>query len=852
MVGRHADNQALLATLNDRARRGVLVVGEAGVGKTFLATQLLAQIARGGVPTAHLAAVGVDDVPLGALSRVLTTHELAAGPTPSLALKRVLLGRASPTTFLIDDVDRFDGPSLLAVFDAAEAGLAKLIVTIRQDVVVPSILERALTSGALGRWDCLPLDDAATSELAAEVAGCSLTAASQRVVHHLTRGNPLYVRELLTAAAETGALVVTAQGGELAELPASSRRLGDLLEQRLRTLAPAEREAMHRIALIGDVGLAEITQFVDGDQLETLERRGLISSSLDGRRLRFEVAHPLHTEVIRSIESPLRARRIRAEHALYLQSLGARRERDRFRLATWSLDGICEVDPESLIQGARTAQATGDLVLAQRLAQAAFDAQPIIEMAELLGARQLATGDFESMKAHFARWDELVHTTAQRATYEEMFTQAWFWRGYDETMIHRLIVGLDSWPDEPSRQQAAVAASALLVSSGRIDEAVALVETVGDVTPGPTAVLAAMTLGHGWRAQGRPLAAEASVAAALDFYRSISVDAYLLSSVAMAGLHLQTLADAARFAELDRIVADNSVAWHDLGDTSNLALANLAHGYSWLVRGDYPRAVALARASAAGFERNRHPGMRRWALTLHALASAEGADLEEADMVLRQLDADRDHPAKLFAGSLERARAWVAHHRGMTDAAAERLVVAAERAAGVGNVAAVIECAHDLARQGNARKALPLVGSLPVDRLQGDLHHARLAHVHAAAASSSADLGACMAWFDRLALAHLAAECAVAAASLAATSAEAQRWLLEGQRRRVPGSTALAQRLAAAHLTPREREVAMLAAHGHTSRQMAEQLGVSHRTVETHLGKVYRKLGVEGRLDLLA
>ena len=44
----------------------------------------------------------------------------------------------------------------------------------------------------------------------------------------------------------------------------------------------------------------------------------------------------------------------------------------------------------------------------------------------------------------------------------------------------------------------------------------------------------------------------------------------------------------------------------------------------------------------------------------------------------------------------------------------------------------------------------------------------------------------------------------------------------------------------------------MLAAQGHTSRQMAEQLGVSHRTVETHLGKVYRKLGVEGRLDLLA
>ena len=49
----------------------------------------------------------------------------------------------------------------------------------------------------------------------------------------------------------------------------------------------------------------------------------------------------------------------------------------------------------------------------------------------------------------------------------------------------------------------------------------------------------------------------------------------------------------------------------------------------------------------------------------------------------------------------------------------------------------------------------------------------------------------------------------------------------------------------------REREVAALAVSGLTSRQIAEQLGNSRRTIETHLGNVYLKLGVDGRSGLV-
>ena len=53
-------------------------------------------------------------------------------------------------------------------------------------------------------------------------------------------------------------------------------------------------------------------------------------------------------------------------------------------------------------------------------------------------------------------------------------------------------------------------------------------------------------------------------------------------------------------------------------------------------------------------------------------------------------------------------------------------------------------------------------------------------------------------------------------------------------------------------LTPREREVAELVAEGLTNAQIAEQLGVSIRTVTSHLDHAYTKLGIGSRAALTA
>jgi len=69
------------------------------------------------------------------------------------------------------------------------------------------------------------------------------------------------------------------------------------------------------------------------------------------------------------------------------------------------------------------------------------------------------------------------------------------------------------------------------------------------------------------------------------------------------------------------------------------------------------------------------------------------------------------------------------------------------------------------------------------------------------------------------------------------------------------GGTEARKRVAAvlgpASLTAREREVAYLAAQGRTALQIARELFVGERTVESHLNRIYTKLGVSSKLELV-
>ena len=52
-------------------------------------------------------------------------------------------------------------------------------------------------------------------------------------------------------------------------------------------------------------------------------------------------------------------------------------------------------------------------------------------------------------------------------------------------------------------------------------------------------------------------------------------------------------------------------------------------------------------------------------------------------------------------------------------------------------------------------------------------------------------------------------------------------------------------------LTPRELEVVKLIAEGFTNRQIADTLGLAEKTVESHRGNVFNKLGMRDRVELV-
>jgi DNA-binding NarL/FixJ family response regulator len=69
-------------------------------------------------------------------------------------------------------------------------------------------------------------------------------------------------------------------------------------------------------------------------------------------------------------------------------------------------------------------------------------------------------------------------------------------------------------------------------------------------------------------------------------------------------------------------------------------------------------------------------------------------------------------------------------------------------------------------------------------------------------------------------------------------------------RTRVTSSPRRAAKQAFGGLTEREREVAALIAKGKSNREIADQLVVSYRTVETHVGAILSKLAFSSRAQI--
>jgi DNA-binding NarL/FixJ family response regulator len=94
----------------------------------------------------------------------------------------------------------------------------------------------------------------------------------------------------------------------------------------------------------------------------------------------------------------------------------------------------------------------------------------------------------------------------------------------------------------------------------------------------------------------------------------------------------------------------------------------------------------------------------------------------------------------------------------------------------------------------------------------------------------------------------------VLAQALEMAEATGARWLAgqAGEELRVAGGRRRRRHEDPGRLTAQEERVAELAASGATNPEIARQLYLSVSTIETHLGRIYSKLGIRSRRVLMA
>jgi DNA-binding CsgD family transcriptional regulator len=238
----------------------------------------------------------------------------------------------------------------------------------------------------------------------------------------------------------------------------------------------------------------------------------------------------------------------------------------------------------------------------------------------------------------------------------------------------------------------------------------------------------------------------------------------------------------------------------------------------------------------------------------HLLVGEAGA----AAAALRRADEIGDSPVATSMATRERTRAWLDACRGDVASALDRLRALVGQVREDGMLIFEQALLRDLVRFGVAEEAVDRLEEL-AGLVDGPLIQIHAAHARAAVERDAPMLAQVSERYEALDVLWLAAEVAAELADLHRTNGHGRLATAAAQRSasladragelRTPG---LARGSGIEPLTPREREVALLAAGGRSSADIGVRLGLSTRTVDTHLARVYRKLGITGRAELAA
>lgn len=840
----------------------LVLAGAAGVGKSRLLREVRRRweaVGRAVVPV--LGSSAGSTVPFGALA----AHLPAGGRTPE---PRDLVRQVAATLerqagdgsllVIVDDAPLLDDRSAQVLAELAAAPRCRLLLSARDGADLPRPLSGLARVPGFRRIVIPPLTRQATRTLAEAALAGRLGVSTEALLWHKSEGNPLFLRELLSSARRAGAIRELGGVWVLTDQPlAHTGRLSEIVSYHLGQLSAPARHALELVALAEPVSTRVLTAAV-GPAAVTAVRHTAVVSIEDGQA---RCAHPLYGEVLRAQMLQDRAaeryRELVAAAGAAGALAGAPDLVDPVRLAVWAVAGGAPVEPDALINAGQLAAARFDFALAERLARAALAAGDRLDAQLLLadalggqGRRRHAEVLLAALSLGLTDEHDLVRVSIARAS-------NYFFGGQRLGEAIEVLQHARSRTQQPHLDAQLGALLAGLhayncdyPSATRVSEDVLARDGLD-----PATRLGALVTGSLNRAvTGRAAAALAAVAEGqllASAHPELRMAATRLGISRCYALHYSGhLREAEVVARAGYEAAVREERFTEAGSWAALLVGRL------ITRGR-PVTAAAVGVEAVSLHRG-HDEVQSLPLALAecALALAMADQVPNAHAYLERLARDFAGVPHPYQGVAMRAWAWLAIRDGDLPRARQLLVDSADFGRSAGSHTWQMVAAHDLARIGAADVAADHLAAL-AERIEGDLLPALLAHATGVRDGDPEAVDVASAALAGVGADLLAAEAGCQAASAyraagrerAATLAALRAQLLWAGCEAVVTPALDPDRFP---LSEREREVAVLAAEGRSTRQIAEALFLSTRTVDNHLARVYRRLGAAGRERLAA
>ncbi|SPM40079.1 ATP-, maltotriose-and DNA-dependent transcriptional regulator MalT, partial [Mycobacterium numidiamassiliense] len=858
LTGRDSELGAIRRALSTAGKRsGVVIAGPAGVGKTWLAREVLRRAEASGERTNWI--VGTDSahaLPLGAFIGSLGE----AMSNPLTDVRRVINSfvahqRRGRVVVGVDDAHLLDGLSALVVHQLAQSGGVRLVVTVRTGGDEPDAVTALWKDGLLERLDLEPLSAAATREVIESGLDGPIDARCAARFQKLTGGNALFLRQLLADQVAAGRMRKTAGVWMWDGDVAVSATLSDTLGRQMGRLNAGTAVVVDTLSQCEPLAVEVLCDLAPRSDVAAAERMGLVSIERTGTGLMARLAHPLFGELRRASAGELYLSEIRGRLATRLGNHGDADMQATVRRALLRLESDLDPDPGLYLESARHAMTLLDLDLADRFASAAARAgAPGAAGVRAMNLVLLGRGEQAEAALREMAGADLVdghHWATVRAA-----NLIWMLgRPQDAAVILDGLADPANAPESPAQLAERLAVRACLDAvSARCELAAETARTALDfpALPGFHAMMASLALIMAMGALGE-----------VDELARVAEQALRRATTSFQASHMRywfgaVYGRACRLTgQIDEFVSTADQLADAARDIPGLAYANLAFllGNAQLARGAVGDAARLVHEAVAGVQRHSvTTGLRPATYFALAEAHAKLGQSDEANDAVAQARSCVPEDFLFMHTALSLAGGWAMAANGRLNEAVASAREAAQLARDRGQPTHELACIQAAAQWGDASqtaRARELAAALSLP-----LAAAVAAHVEALLTGDGEGLLAASAAYrgigDRAAAADAAAQASVAfdggqnhrralyAAALARELADECGGL----------HTPALRTPAGLKLSGRQRDVIELVVAGLSNRQIADQLVMSVRTVEGHVYRACQRVGAQSREEL--